>query len=75
MIRARRLHRYLTQPFHVAESFTGVPGVRMSLRQTLAGCREIIEGRCDDVPEEAFHFSGSLEDIRSKAKAEARSER
>jgi F-type H+-transporting ATPase subunit beta len=66
--RASRLDRFLTQPFHWTEPWTNVPGVHVSLTETLEGCRAILEGECDDMPEEAFHFIGNLESLRERAK-------
>ena len=64
---ARRLDRFLTQPFHWTEPWTNLPGVHVSLEETLAGCRAILSGECDDMPEEAFYFVGTLEVAREKA--------
>jgi F-type H+-transporting ATPase subunit beta len=66
--RANRLERFLTQPFHWTEPWTNLPGVHVPLEETLAGCRAILGGECDDMPEEAFYFVGSLESARNKAK-------
>jgi RNA polymerase sigma factor (sigma-70 family) len=66
--RANRLQRFLTQPFHWTEPWTNLPGVHVPLAETLEGCRAILEGECDDVPEEAFYFVGNLEAARGKAK-------
>ena len=67
--RAARLERFLTQPFHWTEPWTNLPGVHVPLEETLAGCQAILNGECDDMPEEAFYFVGSLEAAREKAKA------
>ena len=67
--RAGRLDRFLTQPFHWTEPWTNLPGVHVPLRETLEGCRAILAGECDDMPEEAFYFVGTLGDAREKAKA------
>jgi F-type H+/Na+-transporting ATPase subunit beta len=67
--RAGRLDRFLTQPFHWTEPWTNLPGVHVPLEETLAGCRAIIAGECDDMPDEAFYFIGTLADAREKAKA------
>ena len=69
VIRARRLHRFLTQPFVGFELFTDTPGQRVPLAETLKGCRAILDGQCDEVPEEAFHFVGTLEQALDKAKS------
>lgn len=67
--RAARLDSFLTQPFHWTEPWTNLPGVHVPLEETLAGCRAILAGECDDIPEEAFYFVGTLADAREKAKA------
>jgi F-type H+/Na+-transporting ATPase subunit beta len=67
--RASRLDRFLTQPFHWTEPWTNMPDVHVPLEETLAGCRAILAGDCDDMPEEAFYFVGTLADARGKAKA------
>jgi F-type H+-transporting ATPase subunit beta len=72
--RARRLLRFLTQPFAVTEAFTGMPGRSIKLADTLEGCRAILGGECDAWTEQSFYMVGTLEDARSKesrAKAEA----
>ena len=66
--RARRLDRFLAQPFPVAEPWTGIPGCIVARRDTLAGARAILGGDCDDLPDDAFYFTGTLEDVRAKAK-------
>jgi F-type H+-transporting ATPase subunit beta len=66
--RARRLQRFLTQPFFVSEPFTGIPGRYVSLPETLRGFREILEGRHDDLPEQAFYMVGSIDEAVEKAK-------
>jgi F-type H+-transporting ATPase subunit beta len=66
--RARRLQRFLTQPFFVSEPFTGIPGRYVSLQETLRGFREILEGRHDDLPEQAFYMVGSIDEAIGKAK-------
>jgi len=71
VLRARRLHRFLTQPFMITEPWTAVPGESVSLSETLKGVREILEGRHDEVPEEAFHFKGELAQVLEKASASA----
>jgi F0F1-type ATP synthase beta subunit len=65
--RARKLQRFLTQPFFTAEPYTGTPGVFVPLTETLRGCREILEGRYDDVPESAFLRIGRIEEARQRA--------
>lgn len=61
--RARRLQRFLSQPFHVAEVFSGRPGVYVSRQETIRGFKEIIEGRHDDKPESAFYLKGSIDQV------------
>jgi F-type H+-transporting ATPase subunit beta len=68
--RARKLIRFLTQPFAVTEQFTGRPGMSVSLDDTLKGCRGILDGKADDVPESAFYMTGTLDDARAKAREE-----
>jgi F-type H+/Na+-transporting ATPase subunit beta len=64
--RARRLQRFLTQPFTVTKAFTGKPGRQVPLAETLHGCRAILNGDCDDWPERAFFMAGNLEEVRSR---------
>jgi F-type H+-transporting ATPase subunit beta len=65
--RARRLQIFNSQPFHVAEIFTGRPGVYVSIRDTVASFKEILEGKVDDLPEQAFFLAGTLDDVRANA--------
>ena len=65
--RARKLQRFLSQPFHVAENFTGVPGVFVPLAETLRGFRMILDGELDDMPENAFFNVGTIDDVVKKA--------
>jgi F-type H+-transporting ATPase subunit beta len=65
--RARRIQRFLTQPFVVTEAFTGQPGRSVRLAQTLAGVRAILAGETDDWPESAFYMVGDLDEARTKA--------
>jgi F-type H+-transporting ATPase subunit beta len=65
--RARKIQRFLSQPFHVAETFTGTPGRYVEIKDTIFGFKEIIEGRCDDIPEQAFYMMGNLDEVRAKA--------
>lgn len=65
--RARKIQRFLSQPFHVAEVFTGKPGAFVPLRDTIAGFKQIIEGKCDDMPEMSFYMVGTIEEAKSKA--------
>lgn len=69
--RARKIQRFLSQPFFVAEVFTGSPGKYVSLEETIRGFKAIVEGECDDMPEQAFYMVGTLEEAREKAKATA----
>ena len=70
--RARKIQRFLSQPFHVAEVFTGSPGILVKVEDTVAGFKAIAEGECDDLPEAAFYMTGTLEQVRQKAeKADA----
>ena len=66
--RARKIQRFLSQPFHVAEVFTGAPGKLVSLADTIAGFKGIIEGKYDDLPESAFYMVGNIEEAIEKAK-------
>ena len=67
--RARKIQRFLSQPFHVAETFTGVPGKYVSLKDTIRSFKAIIDGEMDEYPEAAFFNVGNLEDVIAKAKA------
>ncbi len=66
--RARKIQRFLSQPFSVAEQFTGMEGRYVPLSETIRGFKEIIEGRYDDLPESAFLFAGSIDDVVKKAR-------
>ena len=66
--RARRIQYFLSQPFSVAEQFTGMEGKYVPLKETIRGFREIIEGRYDDLPESAFLFAGTIDEVVEKAK-------
>jgi F-type H+-transporting ATPase subunit beta len=66
--RARRLQRFLTQPFHVAEVFTQIPGKYVPLEETIRGFREILEGQHDDLPEQAFYLVGTIDEAVEKAR-------
>jgi F-type H+-transporting ATPase subunit beta len=65
--RARRLQIFNSQPFHVAEVFTGRPGAYVAIRDTVASFKEILEGKVDDLPEQAFFLAGTLDDVRANA--------
>jgi F-type H+-transporting ATPase subunit beta len=67
--RARKLQRFLSQPFHVAEQFTGTAGVYVRLEDTIRGFNEILEGRHDELPEQAFYMVGTIEDAMQRAKS------
>src|SRR5262249_15843461 len=65
--RARKIQRFLSQPFHVAEQFTGFAGKYVKLADTIRGFREIAEGKHDDIPEQAFWMQGTIEEVLQKA--------
>src|SRR5579863_281722 len=69
--RARRLERYLSQPFFVAEQFTGIPGVYVPIAETVRGFKEILEGRYDDFPERSFFMKGTIDEVTESAKSDA----
>jgi F-type H+-transporting ATPase subunit beta len=64
--RARKLQRFLSQPFHVAETFTGTPGKYVKLEDTIKGFKEVVEGKHDDLPEQAFYMVGGIEEVIEK---------
>ncbi len=66
--RARRIQKFLSQPFFVAEVFTGQPGKYVRIQDTIQGFKEIIEGKHDDIPEQAFYMAGNIEDVIERAK-------
>ena len=66
--RARKIQRFLTQPFHVAEVFIGKPGKYVSLKDTIAGFREILDGKHDSVPESAFYMKGAISEVKEEIK-------
>ena len=66
--RARRIQNFLSQPFSVAEKFTGMQGRYVPIKETIRGFKEILEGKYDDIPESAFLFAGGIEDVLEKAK-------
>ena len=66
--RARKIQRFLSQPFHVAEVFTGIPGRYVELEDTIKGFKGIVEGKYDDLPEQAFFMVGTIEEAEEKAK-------
>jgi F-type H+/Na+-transporting ATPase subunit beta len=65
--RARKIERFFSQPFFVAERFTGVDGRYVPMQETVRGFREILDGNCDDLPEQAFMMAGTIDDVREKA--------
>jgi F-type H+-transporting ATPase subunit beta len=65
--RARKVERFFSQPFFVAERFTNIPGRYVSLKDTVSGFREILDGKCDDLPEQAFMMAGTIDDVRVRA--------
>jgi len=65
--RARKLQRFLSQPFHVAEQFTGIPGRYVKIEDTIRGFREIVDGKHDEVPEQAFYMMGTIEEVLENA--------
>jgi F-type H+-transporting ATPase subunit beta len=67
--RARKIQKFLSQPFHVAEQFTGIPGKYVPLKDTVRGFKTIVDGELDDLPEQAFYMAGAIEDVREQAKA------
>jgi F-type H+-transporting ATPase subunit beta len=66
--RARKIQRFLSQPFHVAETFTGSPGKYVPLKDTIRGFKAIVEGEYDQLPEQAFYMIGTIEEAGEKAK-------
>ena len=66
--RARKMQRFLSQPFHVAETFTGKPGKYVKVEDTVRAFREIVDGKHDDVPEQAFYMKGGIEEVLEAAK-------
>ncbi|MBI3153529.1 MAG: F0F1 ATP synthase subunit beta [Chloroflexi bacterium] len=71
--RARKIERFFSQPFFVAEKFTGIAGRYVSIKDTVRGFREILDGKCDDLPEQAFMMAGTIEDVRERAEKLAKS--
>src|SRR5207248_3424868 len=65
--RARKLQKFLSQPFHVAEQFTGRKGRYVKIQDTIKGFREVLEGKHDDVPEQAFYMQGTVEEVLQEA--------
>ncbi|MDF2670945.1 MAG: synthase subunit beta, partial [Paenibacillus sp.] len=69
VLRARKIQRYLSQAFHVAEQFNGFPGQYVPVKETVRSFKEILEGKHDDLPEAAFLFVGAIEEAVEKAKS------
>ncbi|MEC8881965.1 MAG: F0F1 ATP synthase subunit beta [Pseudomonadota bacterium] len=69
--RARKIERFFSQPFFVAEVFTGTEGTYVTLEDTVEGFRAILDGSCDEIPEQAFYMQGTIKDVRKKAKSMA----
>ncbi len=66
--RARKIQRFLSQPFHVAEQFTGMKGTYVTIKETVRGFKEILEGKHDDLPEQAFLYVGTIDEAVEKAR-------
>ena len=66
--RARKIQRFMSQPFHVAEVFTGNPGKYVPLKETIRGFKMIVDGECDELPEQAFYMVGTIDEAFEKAK-------
>jgi len=66
--RARKIQRFLSQPFSVAEAFTGMQGKYLPIAETVRGFREILEGKHDDIPEQLFLFAGGIDEVVERAK-------
>ena len=67
--RARRIQRFLSQPFHVASQFNGIEGIYVKVNDTVRSFKEILNGKADDLPEVAFLYVGTIEDARKKAES------
>jgi F-type H+/Na+-transporting ATPase subunit beta len=65
--RARKIQKFLSQPFFVAETFTGTPGKYVEVKDTVRSFKEIVDGKCDDIPEQAFYMQGGIDDVRARA--------
>ncbi len=66
--RARRIQKFLSQPFFVAEQFVGIPGKTVPLEETIRGFRMVVDGEVDELPEQAFYMAGGIDDVFAKAK-------
>ncbi len=71
--RARKIQKFLSQPFHVAENFTGIKGVYVPLKETIRGFKAILDGEMDEYPENAFFNAGTIEDVEEKSRGAERS--
>ncbi|MBE9530722.1 MAG: F0F1 ATP synthase subunit beta, partial [Proteobacteria bacterium] len=69
--RARKIQRFLSQPFHVAEVFTNTPGSYVKIEETVKGFKEIVDGKHDDLPEQAFYMVGGIDDVVKRAQTMA----
>ena len=67
VMRARKIQKFLSQPFHVAQQFTGMEGHYVKLEDTIRSFGEILDGKHDDLPEQAFYMVGNIDDVRAKA--------
>ena len=67
MARARKIEKFLSQPFFVAQQFTGIDGKYVKIEDTVRGFKEIVEGKHDDLPEQAFYMVGTIEEVRERA--------
>src|SRR5207245_8186299 len=65
--RARKIQRFLSQPFHVAEQFTGIPGRHGKVQDTVKGFKEIVDGKHDDIPEQSFYMKGTIDEVLEAA--------
>ena len=66
--RARKIQRFFSQPFSVAEKFTGIPGRYVPIKETVRGFKMILDGECDSVSEQSFYMAGSIDDVFERAK-------
>jgi F-type H+-transporting ATPase subunit beta len=73
--RARKVQQFLSQSFHVAEKFTGNPGTYVRVEDTVRSFAAIVDGLCDDIPEQAFRYAGTIDDVRERAAKMAASEK
>jgi F-type H+-transporting ATPase subunit beta len=72
--RARKIERFLSQPFHVAEQFTGTPGKYVPIAETVRSFRELLDGKHDDIPEGAFLLKGSIDEVVESVRGESKSD-